>query len=142
MYSTPNNGAQFRCWPVIFLLMCVYWQNCRYLVLSHPLNSDKWPTRSWAYFMTLLAWLYSALFASLPLFGVGKYVPEGYLTGCSFDYMSNDMTTRIFILAFFIGAWIVPMIIIVGSYLSIIRIFAQSRRHVTQLAGNSTKDIY
>ena len=120
------------------LIISSYYRNYRYLVISRPLDMDRRPTRSWAYFMSLLTWLYSILFASLPFFGVGKYVPEGYLTGCSFDYLSNDLTSKIFILNFFFGAWMVPMIIILFSYLSIIRCVAQSRRTVTHMAGNST----
>ena len=118
--------------------MCWYYRNLRYLVISAPLILDRRPTRSWAYFMSLSTWLYSALFASLPFFGVGKYVPDGYLTGCSFDYLSNDLTSKIFILTFFLGAWMVPMIIILYSHLSIIRYVARSRRSVTHMAGNST----
>lgn len=118
--------------------MCDYYHILRYLVISRPLNSDRRPTRSWAFLVSLLTWLYSALFAALPFFGVGKYVPEGYLTGCSFDYLSNDFTSRIFILTFFLGAWMVPMVIILYSYLSIIRYVALSRRSVTHTAGNGT----
>ena len=62
-------------------------------------------------------------------------MPEGYLTGCSFNYLSDDFTTKIFILAFFIGAWVVPLSIIVYSYTSIIRAVAQSRRAVSQRAS-------
>jgi len=80
--------------------------------------------------MSLLTWVYSSIFASLPFFGIGKYVPEGYLTGCCFDYLSNDLTTKIFILVFFIGAWVVPLSIILYSYSSIIRIVAQVRHDV------------
>jgi len=89
--------------------------------------------------MSFLTWIYSLVFASLPFFGVGKYVPEGYLTGCSFDYLSKDMTTKIFILVFFIGAWVVPLSIIMYSYSSIIRIVAQVRRDILihQIVANS-----
>ncbi len=62
----------------------------------------------------------------MPLFGVGKYVPEGYLTNCSFDYLSNDSTTRIFILIFFIMAWVVPICIIIASYTAVIHFVTQN----------------
>ena len=104
-------------------------------MIGRPLNVGRKPTRRCAYFMSVLTWLYSAAFAALPFFGVGKYVPEVYLTGCSFNYLSDDFTTKIFILAFFIGAWVVPLSIIVYSYTSIIRAVAQSRRAVSQRAS-------
>ncbi len=111
-----------------------------YLVISRPFNLSGKPTRRWAYSISLLAWLYSALFASLPFFGVGKYVPEGYLTGCSFNYLSVDLTSRIFILVFFIGAWMVPMIIIVYSYVVIIRTAVNARRDVVQIANSTNEE--
>ena len=92
----------------------------RFLVISHPLSIDKKPTRARAYTTITLIWLYSSLFASLPFFGIGKYVPEGYLTSCSFDYLSDDITTRIFILTFFVAAWLVPFLIITYCYTAIV----------------------
>jgi hypothetical protein len=54
------------------------------------------------------------------LFGIGKYVPEGYLTSCSFDYLSNNVKTRSFILAFFLAAWLFPFCIITTCYTAIV----------------------
>jgi r-opsin len=108
----------------------------RYLVISRPLDGDDdykmLPTPRWACFVSLSTWLYSAVFATLPLFGVGKYVPEGYLTSCSFDYLSNDLTTKIFILVYFVAAWVVPLTIAVVSYVSIIRAVSYVRRNVSE----------
>jgi len=75
----------------------------------------------------------------MPFFGVGKYVPEGNLSGCSFDYLSNDLSSRIFILVFFVGAWLIPMIVILFAYVSIIRIVAHSSSSIAQIGnqGNS-----
>ena len=92
----------------------------RYLVISRPLDLAKKPTRTHAYITVLLIWIYSAVFASMPLLGFGKYVPEGYLTSCSFDYLSDDVGTRIFILVFFIAAWLVPLSVIAYCYTAII----------------------
>ncbi len=92
----------------------------RYLVISHPLSINKKPTRARAYATVASIWLYSAVFASLPFFGIGKYVPEGYLTSCSFDYLSDDVSTRVFILTFFVAAWVVPFLIITYCYTAIV----------------------
>ena len=43
--------------------------------LPQKMNGKK-PTCRSAYFMSLSAWLYSAVFASLPIFGVRKKVPS------------------------------------------------------------------
>ncbi|XP_032796187.2 opsin-2 [Daphnia magna] len=92
----------------------------RYLVISQPLNINRKQTRTRAYVTSCCIWFYSAIFASLPLFGIGKYVPEGYLTSCSFDYLSDDVKTRIFILVFFVAAWVVPFCTITGCYTAIV----------------------
>lgn len=115
---------------------CVYFDGYeRYLVISHPLNPDQRPTACWAFSVFLFKWFYSAVFASMPFFGVGKYVTEGYLTGCCFDYLSKDLVPRIFISIFFIGAWVIPLSITLYSYVSIIRVVNQSRRNVAQMAN-------
>ena len=103
----------------------------RYLVISRPLDLAKKPTRTWSYITIGLIWLYSAVFASLPLFGASKYVPEGYLTSCSFDYLSGDIATRIFIFIYFLAAWLCPLVIIAYCYTAIVRAVHYVRRNVT-----------
>jgi r-opsin len=92
----------------------------RYFVINCPLKMCK-ASRSQSLTAIGLIWLYSVVFASMPFFGLGKYVPEGYLTSCSFDYLSEDTGTRIFILIFFIAAWMTPFLIIISCYSAIFR---------------------
>ena len=110
----------------------------RYLVISRPLDLAKKPTRFRAYVTVLFIWIYSAVFASMPLFGFGKFVPEGYLTSCSFDYLSDDVGTRIFILVFFIAAWLVPLSVIAYCYTAIISAVYYVRRNLTQTNNGIT----
>jgi len=98
------------------------------------------PTHRWASFVSLLTWLYSAIFASMPFLGVGKHVPEGYLTSCSFDYLSSELTSKIFILVFFFGAWVVPLTIAVFSYVFIIRAVSRVRRNASEILSADTED--
>lgn len=100
----------------------------RYRVISNPLQINKKPTRAGAYRTVALIWIYSSVFASLPFFGVGKYIPEGYLTSCSFDYLSEDRTTRTFILVFFVAAWVVPCVIIAVCYSAIVWYVREARK--------------
>ncbi len=102
----------------------------RYLVIGRPLNLARKPTCMWACIAVGLIWFYSAVFASLPLFGFGQYVPEGYLTSCSFNYLSEDAGTRIFVLIFFVAAWVFPLSIIVFCYTAIIRAVYYVRQNI------------
>nr|BAQ54697.1 opsin, rhodopsin-7 like [Sympetrum frequens] len=96
----------------------------RYFVVLYPLEPLKVPTRSRARACVLLAWTYGAVFSSMPLFGINQYVPEGYLTSCSFDYLANDGRSRYFILIFFTAAWIIPFAFISFCYAAICRAVA------------------
>lgn len=95
----------------------------RYYVIVYPLDPLRKTTRQRARLFIVFAWLYGSLFASLPLtdFGLNRYVPEGYLTSCSFDYLTKDVLSKIFILVFFVAAWVVPFTVITVCYVSIFR---------------------
>lgn len=108
-------------------------------MIGRPLKLDKKPTRCWAYVTVLLTWLYSSVLAGLPLLGVGKYVPEGYLTSCSFDYLSQDWETRTFILSFFVAAWVCPLSFSTFAYSAIIRAVIYVRKNVVT-GGNGNID--
>nr|BAQ54814.1 opsin, rhodopsin-7 like [Tanypteryx pryeri] len=96
----------------------------RYFVVLYPLEPLKVPTRARARACVLFAWTYGAIFSSMPLFGFNQYVPEGYLTSCSFDYLAEDSHSRYFILVFFAAAWFVPFTFISFCYASICRAVA------------------
>lgn len=94
----------------------------RYYVVKYPMN---WRfTNLRAKISVFLTWTYGAVFASIPLLnlGLGSYVPEGYLTSCSYDYLTDELNPKIFILAFFVAAWVVPFILITYCYVTILRI--------------------
>ena len=109
----------------------------RYLVISRPLSINRKTTRTQAVLIIAFIWMYSATFSALPLMGIGRYVPEGYLTSCSFDYLSDDSTTRIFILIFFLAAWLVPFTVIASCYAAIIQSVGSSRKSLTIDQHNS-----
>lgn len=90
----------------------------------------------------ITVWLYGGTFSVIPLLnlGMGKYVPEGYLTSCSFDYLTNSTQVKIFIFAFFIAAWLIPFIIITFSYTNIIYIVIITR-NVLKHKNDSSKHI-
>lgn len=100
----------------------------RYFVIVFPLNPLKRTTSSRALLMLAGVWIYAATFSSLPLLGINGYVSEGYLTSCSFDYLSEKISDRIFVLIFFVAAWVFPLIIIVFSYFKIFKIVKEAER--------------
>lgn len=108
----------------------------RFHTISHPLSRRLSTRRALA--MVTFIWLYSLTFSSMPLFGIfTRYVPEGFLTSCSFDYLSDDFESRTFIFTFFVAAFCVPITIIVVSYVGII--FAVKKSQLNLNIPNSSK---
>lgn len=60
--------------------------------------------------------------------GLSVYVPEGYLTTCSFDYLNKETPARIFMALFFVAAYCIPLISIVYSYFYILKVVFMANR--------------
>lgn len=56
----------------------------------------------------------------MPYFGPNQYVVEGFSTSCTFDYISQDVYTRIIMLLMTFCGFVIPVIIISLSYISIL----------------------
>lgn len=117
----------------------------RYYAIVYPLDPLRKTTSLRAKLSVLFTWCYGCIFASLPLTGLGlnRYVPEGYLTSCSFDYLTPDFNNRIFIFIFFVAAWVIPFSVITVCYcnifLEVIRTGSASCRHGQEVEKRRTE---
>ncbi|XP_063593058.1 uncharacterized protein LOC134770118 [Penaeus indicus] len=66
------------------------------------------------------AWAYSAAWCSLPFLGWNQYVLEGFLTSCTFDYLSGDAWSRSYVVSLFLAAYLVPLAVIACCYVHIV----------------------
>lgn len=96
----------------------------RYNVIVYPLNPNRSTTFMKARLMILFCWIYSLVFSGIPLLKIGlsSYVPEGFLTCCSFDYLTDEMDARIFMFIYFVAAWCVPFFLIAYCYSHILHV--------------------
>lgn len=96
----------------------------RYNVIVYPLNPNRSTTYLKARLMIVFCWIYSLVFSGIPLLNLGlsSYVPEGYLTCCSFDYLSNDPDARIYMYTYFFCAWCLPFFLIAYCYSHIMHV--------------------
>lgn len=99
------------------------------LTVVYPLEPLRSTTHYRSYIMVLFIWCYSFTFSIVPALNIGlsKYVPEGFLTSCSFDYLDKTTGARIFMFIFFIFAWFIPFIIITYCYTYILKAVLSSR---------------
>ncbi|XP_041971319.1 opsin Rh3-like isoform X2 [Aricia agestis] len=101
----------------------------RYWAVVYPLQPLRALTAIRARLLALGSWLYAAVFATIPALdvGYGRYVPEGFLTSCSFDYLTDELKPRYFIFVFFCAGWLAPLCIISYCYSVILRIVVGQR---------------
>lgn len=106
----------------------------RYWAVVRPLEPLRTLTAIRARIMAIGAWMYAAIFAAIPALdiGYGRYVPEGYLTSCSFDYLTDETPPRYFIFVFFCAAWLAPFCTISFCYISIFRVVVCNRNITTK----------
>lgn len=109
----------------------------RYYVIVRPLKVAVKTTKQRAKIWIGLIWICGFSFSIVPVLDLGysRYVSEGYLTSCSFDYLSNDDKDKQFILVFFMVAWCIPFTIILYCYIKILMAVWMTTEIVTSRVG-------
>jgi len=119
----------------------------RYNIICNGFQGPRL-TQGKAMFMCLFAWAMAIGWALPPFFGWGKYIPEGILDSCSYDYLSQDINTRSYNLCMIIFDFTLPCSIIIFSYVFIVKaIFAHEaamraqakKMNVTNLRSNEAE---
>ncbi|CAH1968552.1 unnamed protein product [Acanthoscelides obtectus] len=108
----------------------------RYFVIRFPLKRTFSKAR--IKICLAVAWIYGSIFSIVPALdiGFGKYAYEGYLTSCSFDYLTENKKIKTFIIIFFVAAWVVPFVLISFSYGNILNVVT-SRASITKKSRES-----
>jgi len=84
-----------------------------------------------------MSWIYSFVWAVLPFLTRNRYALEGFLTSCSFDFISRNYSNRIVIISMFIGGFFIPLIIISSFYISIVTILRKNEIYLTYQIRNT-----
>nr|ALB48841.1 UV opsin [Lucidota atra] len=92
----------------------------RYATISNPLEGKL--TRTKALVMILIIWCYTFPWATLPLLEFwGRFVPEGFLTSCTFDYLTDTFDNNLFVAVLFVCSYVIPMGLIIYFYSQIVK---------------------
>ncbi|XP_076028617.1 opsin, ultraviolet-sensitive-like [Oratosquilla oratoria] len=108
----------------------------RYLAISHPFRHTNRFSLRQAGTLLILSWFLGFVFMMFPLMGWNRFVFEGFLTSCTFDYLSEDWSSRSYVITIVVFAWFFPMIVIVSSYVSILLTIRESHRQLATVAGD------
>jgi len=92
----------------------------RYNVIVHGMNG-KPLTMGKAFGMLIFTWAYAIGVSIPPFFGWGRYIPEGILDSCSFDYLTKDFNNQTFGAFLFIFCYCLPLSTIIYAYFFIVK---------------------
>ncbi|KAG5888363.1 hypothetical protein JTB14_033500 [Gonioctena quinquepunctata] len=91
----------------------------RYTTITKPFDGKLSKTK--ALLMIVFVWLYATPWALLPMFEIwGKFMPEGYLTACSFDFLTRTFDNKLFVASIFTCSYVFPMSAIIYFYSQIV----------------------
>ncbi|CAK1550623.1 unnamed protein product [Leptosia nina] len=107
----------------------------RYKTISCPIDGRI--NKVQAGILIAFTWFWSLPFTVLPLTKIwGKFVPEGFLTTCSFDFFSDDQDTKVFVACIFVWSYAIPMALICFFYS---KLFSAVRLHEKMLKEQAKK---
>merc|ERR1712215_271130 len=92
----------------------------RYNVIVHGMNG-KPLTFGKAYAFVTFIWVYATAVSTPPLWGWGKFILEGILDSCSFDYLTRDFNNRSFGTFLFVFCYCIPLATILYAYFFIVK---------------------
>ncbi|XP_068618265.1 opsin-3 [Battus philenor] len=107
----------------------------RYKTISCPLDGRI--NKVQASLLITFTWFWSLPFTILPAMKIwGRFVPEGFLTTCSFDYFTDDQDTKVFVACIFVWSYVIPMTLICYFYS---QLFSAVRLHERMLQEQAKK---
>nr|QPZ55121.1 LWRh [Eumaeus atala] len=109
-------GSLFGCVSIWTMTMIAF---DRYNVIVKGIAA-KPMTNNGALLRILGIWLFSLAWTLTPLFGWGKYAPEGNMCVCGTDYLDKSWVHRSYILLYSVACYFAPLFLIMYSYYFII----------------------
>lgn len=111
-------GSLFGCVSIWSMTLIAY---DRYNVIVKGLSARPL-TNNGALLWLLFVWASSLAWTLAPLFGWNRYVPEGNMTACGTDYFTDTWLSRSYILVYSVFCYFAPLLLIIYSYIFIIKV--------------------
>lgn len=106
----------------------------RYINIAYPLSAVIYMTKRKAVLMILMVWIWSLIWSVPPIFGWGAYIPEGFQTSCTFDYLTRTMSNRAYIIGMYVGSFVLPLFAIVICYIMILKAIRNHDKEMIKMA--------
>nr|AEG80177.1 long wavelength-sensitive visual pigment [Eueides lineata] len=79
-------------------------------------------------------WAFSLAWTVAPIFGWGRYVPEGNMTACGTDYFDKSMSNITYIVLYSVACYYAPLLLIIYSYFFIVQAVAAHEKAMREQA--------
>ncbi|XP_053608832.1 parapinopsin-like [Plodia interpunctella] len=110
----------------------------RYMLVTRPLSSRHLSSKGAALSIGFI-WTYSLALTTPPLIGWGNYDQEAANISCSVNWHEQSMNTLTYILFLFAMGLIVPLAVIIYSYVNIIRTLKKNSQRLGRVSRAETK---
>nr|BAQ54825.1 opsin, short-wavelength sensitive type [Tanypteryx pryeri] len=105
----------------------------RYRTIAFPLDGRLGMKA--AIILVVFTWVWATPFSILPFFEIwSRFAPEGYLTTCSFDYMTEGKSTQLFMMSIFSWSYVIPLLLIALFYTKILSHVREHERMLREQA--------
>lgn len=122
-------------WTMVFITMD------RYNVIVKGVSAEPLTSKG-SLVRILFCWVLSFVWTILPFFGWNRYVPEGNLTACGTDYLTETAFSHMYL--YFYAAWVyfLPLMIIIVAYSQIVSaVFAHEKQMREQAKKMGVKSL-
>ncbi|XP_050070298.1 rhodopsin-like [Anopheles maculipalpis] len=123
-------GSLFGCCSIWTMTMIAL---DRYNVIVKGL-AGKPLTNTGAILRIIICWLIGVVWGILPMLGWNRYVPEGNMTACGTDYLTEDWFHKSYILTYSLFVYYTPLFTIIYSYVFIIKAVSAHEKNMREQA--------
>lgn len=112
----------------------------RYFTLCRLYNDGQTQfSKKRAILLCALIWCYSLFWSVMPVLGWSRYIPEGIGTSCSVDWTSKEQGNVWFTILLILGCFLLPVSIIICSYLKTFRALRKLSQQALQNWGENNR---
>nr|AHK12248.1 longwave opsin [Empoasca vitis] len=123
-------GSVFGCTSIWTMVMIA---NDRYNVIVKGLSAKPMTIKT-ALARIFFCWANSLIWTLSPFFGWGRYVPEGNMTACGTDYLSDSWVSKSYILVYAFFVYATPLFLIIYSYWFIVQAVSAHEKSMREQA--------
>ncbi|BES95399.1 Compound eye opsin BCRH1 [Nesidiocoris tenuis] len=123
-------GSLFGCGSIWSMTMIAL---DRYNVIVKGISAKPMTIKT-ALLRIFLIWAHGLIWTLAPMFGWNRYVPEGNMTACGTDYLTQDWLSKSYILVYSFFVYFLPLLTIIYSYYFILKAVSAHEKSMREQA--------